>query len=157
MSGGLQSSGRMFIKKVPGECCQHSPGRYDALASPWCYVDRPTCFQPSPGARRTGAFVLSYSRDGDQAQEQGQRQVNGVNLKNRKQEVRYRRPRPIVPCRARPKRPPKIQDIGLIWWSKKAGCYEAPAFFVSRLYGAIAGHDGLEGTTKDRTGGDHGG
>ena len=32
-----------------------------------------------------------------------------------------------------------------------------PAFFVSRLYGAIAGHDGLEGTTKDRTGGDHGG
>lgn len=27
-----------------------------------------------------------------------------------------------------------------------------PAFFVSRLYGAIAGHDGLEGTTKDRTG-----
>lgn len=27
-----------------------------------------------------------------------------------------------------------------------------PAFFVSRLYGAIAGHDGLEGATKDRTG-----
>ena len=26
-----------------------------------------------------------------------------------------------------------------------------PAFFVSRLYGAIAGHDGLEGTMKDRT------
>ena len=41
---------------------QHSPGRYDALASPWCYVVN-CLFQPSPGARRTGAFVLAYSRD----------------------------------------------------------------------------------------------
>ena len=48
----------MLIKKVLGECYQHSPGRYDALASPLSrgYA---TCFKPSPGASRTGAFVLS--------------------------------------------------------------------------------------------------
>ena len=28
----------------------------------WCYVVN-CLFQPSPGASRTGAFVLSYSRD----------------------------------------------------------------------------------------------
>ena len=48
----------MLIKKVPGECYQHSPGRYDALASP-LLRGYATCFKPSPGASRTGAFVLS--------------------------------------------------------------------------------------------------
>ena len=52
----------MLIKKVPGECYQHSPGRYDALASP-LLRGYATCFKPSPGASRTGAFVLAYSRD----------------------------------------------------------------------------------------------
>lgn len=49
----------MLIKKVPGECYQHSPGRYDAPASPYVLRGYATCFKPSPGAHRTGAFVLS--------------------------------------------------------------------------------------------------
>ena len=29
----------------------------------WCYVAEAFSFTPSPGASRTGAFVLAYSRD----------------------------------------------------------------------------------------------
>lgn len=135
-----------------------------------------TCFKPSPGASRTGAFVLStagtkpgasdkgasaapraqgvscgqpplpvkrefapYRTQGKKAkqqracsvetartQEQGQLQVNGVDLKKggaectarrfepsrkqvtfgrHKKRTRYRRPRPIVSCRARHEAP----------------------------------------------------
>ena len=60
MSGGLQSSGRMFIKSEgAGRMLPTLPRQVRRASVPLMLRGYATCFKPSPGVRRTGAFVLA--------------------------------------------------------------------------------------------------
>ena len=91
-------------KKGAGRMLRTLPRQVRRMRVPLMLRGYATCFKPSPGASRTGAFVLAYSRD--EARSIRQRSVSSAKSTRRlMRPTSSTRKREFAPCRARRRKP----------------------------------------------------